>query len=95
MNKDHTRYLQYWNFLLTKDQTHYERTQYKLLEILGEIGGLISILFPILFLILEPFIFNKHKLKVFKEFQNYIFDQDVTKEKLKVPPFFEFKLMLF
>lgn len=69
MNLHHTQYLQYWNILLSEDQTHYERTQYSILDVLEETGGLISILFPILVLFLEPCLAKKNHIKVFKEYQ--------------------------
>ena len=81
--------------MLSKDQTHYERNRYKMLDIIGEIGGLISILFPILALFLEPCLLKKHKLKVFKEYQNYVCEKDITREKLEVPSFFRLKLFMF
>ena len=74
--------------VLSKDQTHYERTRYKFLDIFGELGGLLSILFPFLALWLEPCLNKKHKLKVFDAYQNYVCSIDLFKEKLEVPSYF-------
>ena len=66
----HTDLLMYWNFLLTEDQINYERTRYKMIDIFGEIGGLMSIVGTIIVVILSPWNYKKHEINVFKEYHN-------------------------
>lgn len=84
----HTDLLLYWNFLLTEDQHHYERTRYKMVDIFGEIGGLLSIVATIIVVVLSPWNYKKHEINVFKEYHNQ------HKKCKQVPDNFNRKLFL-
>ena len=71
MNLSQVEMLTYWNFVLVSDQNFYFRTKYKILDIIEEIGGLISVLFPIFAAMVAPCTFKTHKIKVFTEYQKY------------------------
>ena len=66
----HTDLLIYWNFLLTEDQINYERTRYKMIDIFGEIGGLMSIVATIIVVVMAPWNYKKHEINVFKEYHS-------------------------
>ena len=58
----HAPFLQYWNFLLTEDQNFYERKKYKMMDIFGEVGGLMAIISTAIVFILQPWNHKKHEI---------------------------------
>ena len=70
LNK-HTDMLQFWNMLLTEDQSYYERIRYKMLEIMGEVGGLMAVLMPLMWVIMYPATYKIHHISVYKEYMEH------------------------
>lgn len=69
MNKNQTEFLQYWNVILTKESITYMRVKYKMVDLIGDVGGLLSILNLLAFLIALPFNYKKHEIKVYKHYK--------------------------
>ena len=72
--------LQFWNLLLTEDQSYHERIRYKMMEIMGEVGGIMSILMPLMWVIMYPLTYKIHHISVYKEFMEHKQDRDILSE---------------
>ena len=70
LNK-HTDMLQFWNMLLTEDQSYHERIRYKMLEIMGEVGGVMAVLMPLMWVIMYPATYKIHHISVYKEYMEH------------------------
>ena len=68
LNSNHTNFIKYYNFLLTRERGKYFRQRYNFMNILGEVGGTQAFITSILVLLLIPFTYERHNLKVYKEF---------------------------
>ena len=66
----HAPLLQYWNFLLTEDQNFYKRKEYKLMDIFGEVGGLMAIVSTAIIFALAPWNYKRHEINVMREFHD-------------------------
>lgn len=69
LNQEHTDFIKYYNFLLTRERGKYFRQRYNFMIILGEVGGTYTFITSIIVFLLIPFTYERHHLKVFKEFQ--------------------------
>ena len=69
LNQEHTEFIKYYNFLLTRERGQYFRQRYNFMIILGEVGGTYTFITSIIVFLLIPFTYERHNLKVFKEFQ--------------------------
>ena len=69
LNQEHTEFIKYYNFLLTRERGQYFRQRYNFMIILGEVGGTYTFITSIVVFLLIPFTYERHNLKVFKEFQ--------------------------
>jgi hypothetical protein len=58
----------YSNFVLTEQVTKYQRKAYTVLDVLGEAGGIIEILFILAGILLIPFNYNLNKIIILKDF---------------------------
>ena len=70
LNK-HTDMLQFWNMLLTEDQSYHERIRYKMLEIMGEVGGVMAVLMPLMWVIMYPATYKVHHISVYQEYMEH------------------------
>lgn len=68
LNTNHTDFIKYYNFLLTRERGKYFRQRYNFMNILGEVGGTQAFITSIVVLLLIPFTYERHNLKVYKEF---------------------------
>ena len=69
LNTNHTNFIKYYNFNLTRERGMYFRQRYNFMTILGEVGGTQAFLTSIVVLFLIPFTYERHNLKVYTEFQ--------------------------
>ena len=84
----HAPLLIYWNFSLIEDQNFYERRKYKLMDIFGEVGGLMAIVATTIVILLMPWNYKKHEINVLKEFH---IQNNLNKH---IPPNLSFKLFV-
>ena len=65
LNANHTEFIKYYNFLLTRERGLYFRQRYNFMIILGEVGGTYTFISSICVLLLVPFTYERHHLKVY------------------------------
>ena len=63
----------YFNILVENQATKYTRTHYTLIDLLKEQGGLQKMFALFAFILMRPFIFKQHDLKVF---QDHVYKHD-------------------
>ena len=93
-NKD-TDMLQYWNMVLTEEQSYHERIRYKMLDIMGEVGGVTAVLMSLMWIIMYPLTYKTHHISVYKEYMKHIYEGDDSKECPEYPKFLSIKYFLY
>ena len=58
----------YFNFVLDDSGTSYSRTRYNLIDLLEQTGGLMQCITLMTIIVLSPFKFKRHELKVFCDY---------------------------
>jgi len=94
LNK-HRDMLQFWNLMLVEDQSYHERIRYKMTEIMGEVGGIIAVLMPLMWVLMYPLTYKIHHISVYKEYLDQKSQADLTLDETKYPKFLSIKYFLY
>ena len=67
-SKGHTKMIKYYNLLYARERGIHFRKRFNLMNILGEIGGIKTVLGSFFALMLSPLYYKRHGIEVLKEY---------------------------
>ena len=89
--------IRYWNFYLSREQNAYYRVRYTVMMVIGEVGGVMSVVGSFLFYILKPLYYKRNELQVMLELEKKKTQrlEAFTQMKVKIPSFISVRFMFF